>query len=196
MTVADAANEEWRPVLGYEGYYEVSSRGRVRSLPRKVATSRGARVSPGRTLKTPTSTGGYLRVDLSRDGISKSRSVHVLVLEAFTGPRPSRGHDACHWDGDPSNNNIENLRWDTKSANMADKMRHGRDFRKNKTQCKRGHLLREPNLVPSRLRIGQRSCRACSMARSVIRRHGGDFQAISDAKYQQIMKNLMMGVIA
>lgn len=193
---ASEVDEEWRPVVGYEGYYEVSSRGRVRSLPREVATFRGVRVSPGRLLKTPASTGGYLRVTLSKEGLLKGRPVHVLVLEAFSGARPSPEHDACHWDGNPSNNRIENLRWDTKSANMADKMRHGRDFRKNKTHCKRGHLLQEPNLIPSRLLIGQRSCRACSMARSVVRRNGGDFQVISDVKYQQIMKDLMMGVAA
>jgi hypothetical protein len=54
----------------------------------------------------------------------KQYSVHVLVLLAFIGPRPD-GQEACHGDGNPLNNRLENLRWDTHLANEADKTIHG-----------------------------------------------------------------------
>ena len=53
------------------------------------------------------------------------RLVHHLVLEAFVGPRPA-GMECCHYDGDPTNNRLANLRWDTSKANKADTKRHGR----------------------------------------------------------------------
>ena len=54
----------------------------------------------------------------------QTASVHILVLEAFVGPKP-KGMEGCHYDGDFSNNKLENLRWDTHLANEADKKRHG-----------------------------------------------------------------------
>jgi hypothetical protein len=51
--------------------------------------------------------------------------VHVLVLEAFVGPRPE-GMEGCHGDGNPANNNVQNLRWDTPQNNWKDRKRHGR----------------------------------------------------------------------
>lgn len=72
----------------------------------------------------------YVSVNLmAPDGRSKLRLVHRLVLEAFVGLRPP-GMDACHDpDHDPSNNRLDNLRWDTKKANMADMLRQGRRAR-------------------------------------------------------------------
>ncbi len=53
-----------------------------------------------------------------------NKLIHVLVLEAFVGPRP-KGAFACHYDGDPTNNRLSNLRWDTWASNIADMRRHG-----------------------------------------------------------------------
>jgi hypothetical protein len=64
---------------------------------------------------------GLLNVGLGR---GEKRRVHRLVLSAFLGPR-SREVDCCHNDGDPNNNNLYNLRWDTRAGNMADAIRHG-----------------------------------------------------------------------
>jgi hypothetical protein len=57
----------------------------------------------------------------------RHRAVHRLVLEAFVGPCPE-GFEGCHFDGDPSNNAVKNLRWDTHLNNMKDIQRHGRHF--------------------------------------------------------------------
>lgn len=107
----------WRAVPGYEGRYEVSDCGLVRSL---------TRVHP-KVLAPWVNQWGYPTVNLTdKDGRRTKCSVHLLVLAAFVGPRPSDAHEGCHDDGDPSNNRLGNLRWDTRKANQADRDRHGR----------------------------------------------------------------------
>lgn len=103
--------EQWRPVVGYEGFYEVSNLGRVRNC-------KAAR----RILKQKTSPKGYKILKLYRHGVARTYRVHRLVLEAFVGPCPE-GLEGCHWDTVPSNNSLANLRWDTRSANMLDSIR-------------------------------------------------------------------------
>jgi len=100
--------ERWKQVVGYP--YEVSNQGRVRS-------SRGIRALNAHR-------DGHMQVTLHKKGIRKTFYVHTLVLEAFIGPRPL-GLEACHNDGDPSNNNVTNLRWDTQSNNYNDRRKHG-----------------------------------------------------------------------
>lgn len=111
--------EEWRPVVGWEGYYEVSNQGRVKSLPR--ITAGGTRIM-GR-LRQPAMQGRgnpYWQIHLMRDGVPWYRvAVHRLVLESFIGPCPE-GMEACHLNGNGFDNRIENLRWDTHEANMAE----------------------------------------------------------------------------
>ena len=110
---------EWRPVIGYEGLYEVSRFGRVRALfPWRELKS--GRIVPGTT--TPK---GYAVVSLSRGGIPREMRVHRLVLEAFVGPAP-RGHETGHRNGVPNDNRLENLRWITSKENTADTKRLGR----------------------------------------------------------------------
>lgn len=67
---------------------------------------------------------GYPHLTLCVGGVHQNHLVHRLILEAFVGPCPD-GMVACHNDGDTTNNTIENLRWDTCSANQSDKQRHG-----------------------------------------------------------------------
>lgn len=74
----------------------------------------------------PGSSGPYELLWLWRDGKRFHHKTHVLVLEVFVGPRPA-GMACCHNDGDPTNNRLSNLRWDTYTANSADKARHGTD---------------------------------------------------------------------
>lgn len=71
-----------------------------------------------------TSKSGYRQVALHIDGVQKGHHVHRLILEAFIGPCPE-GLQVCHNDGDPSNNRLDNLRYDTCKGNEADKARHG-----------------------------------------------------------------------
>jgi hypothetical protein len=126
------SGELWLPVVGYEGLYIVSNLGRIQTIPRWVRTKGevGRRMVRGMLRKTPidhTST-GYRYVGLYKDGVARKHDVHVLVLAAFVGPRPD-GMDACHNDGDRTNPALSNLRWDTKKANQADRLRHGTDGR-------------------------------------------------------------------
>jgi len=67
---------------------------------------------------------GYLFVVLRRDGRSRPRMIHRLVLETYVGPCPD-GMECCHNNGDRDDNRLENLRWDTRKANRADSQKHG-----------------------------------------------------------------------
>lgn len=176
--------ERWLPVVGWEGLYEVSDQGRVRSLPREVNNRWGTTCRrSGRLLAPVARKDGYLHVTLYDSGKQRHRPIHVLVLEAFVGPRPD-GHVACHWDGDRRNASLGNLRWDTPAANSADMIRHGTVPGRSKTHCPRNHLLVEPNLVRSNLKLGWRMCRACHQAHQ---RPALDMQAESDRRYALIM---------
>ena len=112
--------EEWRPVGGFEGQYEVSSLGRVKSLPKVVSRGRGPFVTKERIIGGRSRCAGYPIVHIG----AKCRYIHALVLEAFVGPRPS-DFEACHNNGDRTDNRAENLRWDTPSANQNDRAKHG-----------------------------------------------------------------------
>lgn len=125
--------ERWRDVVGYEGRYQVSDRGSVRSLDREV--SNGGLLGPkksftraGNPLHPGINQDGYLRVTLSRDGATRRVFVHVMVLQAFVGFAPE-GAEACHNDGNPANNTLNNLRWDTHSNNIRDIKYHGSGYK-------------------------------------------------------------------
>lgn len=124
-------NEVWKAIPGYEGSYEASSLGRIRSVDRQVVTNRikadGTRVIEnrvGRVRETRRSKAGYLTVNLSLDGVKKTAHVHQLVCAAFHGPRPGR-LVACHNNGTRDDCRSENLRWDTQSGNLRDRHGHG-----------------------------------------------------------------------
>lgn len=187
------SSEQWRPVVGYEGSYEVSNHGRVRSVDRWVTYADGRqRKYRGQMMRPFVSAKGYLRVRLGRTAGHRGVPVHGLVLEAFIGPRPD-GMEGCHSNGDKSDCSVSNLRWDTRSANALDKVLHGAHHEANKTTCPRRHLLAEPNLVPSAKRDGWRRCKACSRAHSNVhkaklRGEPQDFGALADDHYARIMQ--------
>jgi hypothetical protein len=119
------APERWLPVVGFEGVYEVSDHGRVRSLDRVATGLNGVRRPiSGRVLRGSVSVRGYYRVSLSWDGRQEWPQVSRLVLAAFVGACPA-GQQAAHGDGKPWNNHVSNLRWATPKANTADKVIHG-----------------------------------------------------------------------
>lgn len=118
MSARSDIPERWLPVVGYEGLYEVSDRGRVRSLHR-VRRGRADRLMAQKVDRR-----GRLTVCLASGGRKKFTQVHQLVLTAFVGPCPPR-HEAAHNDGQAQNNALNNLRWDTHWNNMQDKRRHG-----------------------------------------------------------------------
>lgn len=137
------AVERWLPVVGYEGLYEVSDHGRVRSLDRVVYRHDGLPSRRRGTMRKQErirgkSTEVRLAVGLNKNGRRRMRYVHHLVLEAFVGLRPE-GTEACHEDDDSANNHLSNLRWDTHLANMADRARNGIWPFHGRTHCKNGH---------------------------------------------------------
>ena len=114
-------NEQWKDITGYEGIYQVSDHGRVRSLDRTICNGRKRK---SQILKGGSHRQGYSNVLLYRDRKRQSRLVHRLVLEAFTGPRPE-GMVTRHLDGNHTNNHIDNLVWGTSTENNRDRVRHG-----------------------------------------------------------------------
>lgn len=144
--------EEWRPVLGFEGLYEVSNLGRVKSLPRDARNR-------GHLLKLRPSKAYYGAV-LYRDGRPRRKLVHRLVLEAFESPCPD-GMECCHRDGNPRNNVPENLYWGTHLQNMQDRVRHGGYPRQS--HCIHGHEFTPENTAISKYN-GQRICKQCRTA--------------------------------
>ena len=114
--------ERWLPIVDFEGLYEVSDIGRVRSVPKR--NTLGHRVRPKILTNARPASNGYPTIRLRRDGQIHQRAVHLLVLAAFRGPCPP-GMEACHEDGTRTNYRLDNLRWDTPSANNREKIRHG-----------------------------------------------------------------------
>lgn len=109
-------HECWWPVVGFEGLYDVSTLGRVRSLPRN--TTRGG------ILRQVLSTKGYPQVTLSRDGKTKTFRVHTLVAAAFLGSCPP-GHQVLHGPLGQVVNAVVNLTYGTPEENQADRLRDG-----------------------------------------------------------------------
>ena len=127
--------EIWKAIPGFEGCYEASTCGRIRSLDRWVeyaATDRQVacrRRRKGKVLSLVVSGKNkhYLAVSLSdaEQRCYGSLLVHRLILLTFTGPCP-QGEEGIHIDGDSMNNHIENLRYGTHAENCQDRTRHGR----------------------------------------------------------------------
>jgi hypothetical protein len=127
MCKVHKAPEVWQPVPGYEGYYDVSNRGRVRRLPIYITRVDGyRRFFRERVLRPCTTEFGYRQVQLYRDCRGKGFTIHRLVLLAFKGP-PGKGQECRHHpDPTPSHNCVENLKWGTSTENTNDAIKQGR----------------------------------------------------------------------
>lgn len=164
--------EVWKPAPGYEGLYSVSDRGRVRSESRMITASNGERRRlPESILKPYKNTTGHLRVDLWENHKRKRRYVHRLVLEAFVGEAPP-GTQTCHWNDDPEDNRLENLRWGTPNENMLDRVRNGIHHNDVKTHCKWGHEFTVENTIPLSSDRKGRQCKTCANAWHKAKRRG------------------------
>lgn len=188
-----SSDEEWRSVPGYEGAYEASSRGRIRSVDRIIVSASGSqRLLRGKVLSGRPDIDGYLEVGLYRRGIQKTVKVHRIVCSTFHG-KPDEGQIVLHYDDNPGNNGAENLRWGTASDNMFDMVRNGNHHEVNRKECPRGHLLDGNNLVPSQSVRGGRSCLACARARCRVNYHKKkgrylNLQDESDYEYEKIVR--------
>lgn len=109
--------EIWKAVKGYEGLYEVSNLGNVRSLDRPFKNKQGIAISKGRIL-TPfyEEKKGYYQVRLAKNGKNKTYRIHRLVALAFL-ENPLDYTDVNHKDEDKTNNNVDNLEWCTRKYN-------------------------------------------------------------------------------
>jgi hypothetical protein len=149
--------EVWKPVVGYEGLYEVSDQGRVRSLSRWSCEGRGRRWIKGQVLAPVTVKDGYQVVGIK----GKSRKVHRLAMEAFCGPAPEWATMVNHIDRNTSNNCLTNLEWSDNSHNK----RHA-----NRKHNYNDHLycLAELSEI-SGISIGRLHCRIFRLGWSVTR---------------------------
>jgi len=153
---------EWRPIPGWEGYYEASSKGAIRSVDRVVVRGKRTLRLSGSPRVPKVGKNGYLYTSLYRSSEASYSTVHRLVALTFLGPRPV-GHDVCHRNGVRSDNRVENLYYGTRSENNRDKRIHGTDHNASKTRCAQGHPFDDENtyLLPDR----SRKCKQCATNR-------------------------------
>jgi hypothetical protein len=128
----DQSLEQWRPVVDYEGLYEVSDQGRVRSVPGERWNGHAIHFFKGKILR-PQSTSRYKHVALSRDGVVRCIKIHQLVAEAFLPACPGiqgrrRGcYHIDHINNDSYDNRAVNLQWLTHYQNTYKKACRKRD---------------------------------------------------------------------
>lgn len=172
--------ERWLPVVGYEGMYEVSDQGRVRSFKWR----------PEGMILRPMRAGfsGHQTVCLRKDGRAYTGYVHRLMMRAFVGPPPEGAPVVRHLDDDVDNNVLENLAYGTHSENHLDRVRNGIHTQTRKTECPRGHELADFN---NRVNVpGSRGCKACQRARANLVHSpncGFTFQELSDAHFARLL---------
>lgn len=109
-------NEVWKPVKGYEGQYEVSNLGNIRSVDRHLMYGNQYHLLKGKPIKSFPNSKGYLRINLSKNSKIKQYFVHRLAAEAFI-PNPNNLPFIDHINTIRDDNRAENLRWCTQKEN-------------------------------------------------------------------------------
>lgn len=123
-------NEIWADVSGYEGIYQVSNLGNVRSLDRFRKNRKGLAFIKGRMLAQQKQKNGYLSVNFTVDGVVKNVRVHRLVASAFI-DNPNGFNEVNHIDENKENNCCDNLEWCTRSYNCS----YGKGLSKRAAKC-------------------------------------------------------------
>lgn len=120
-------SEIWKDIPGYEGRYQASTEGRIRSVDHRVRVvvhgKEATRITRGQVLRPGRQKSGHVSVVLGHG--AHGSQVHQLIMLTFVGPVPE-GCEVCHNDGNPANNALNNLRYDTRSENILDEYRAGR----------------------------------------------------------------------
>ena len=119
--------EIWKDIKGYEGYYQISNLGRVKSLPR-LRKAKNNFISKEKILKNQNNSQGYFRIDLKVNGKKQRFFVHRLVAEHFLN-KPMGCNIVNHLDCNPHNNKIDNLEWTTLKGNSEHMKKLGKDKR-------------------------------------------------------------------
>ncbi len=181
--------EIWKDIKNYEGYYQVSSEGRVRSVERKITqTSRSGaiyyRTIPSRILSPRLDTEGtYLYVNLSKRNIAKNSAVHRLVIKAFLG-KGSPNLEAGHRDGNSLNNFSSNLGWLSKKENAQDKKLHGTHLQGSDISASK---LVEVDVREIKIALSKYTYGMCT---ALSKKYGVGPKAISDIRIGRTWKHI------
>ncbi len=162
--------EQWRPVYGYTGVYEVSNKGRVRSLDRKINSVRWKTKTRrcGKILTPHPDWYGHLHVGLSKKGITKTRNIHNLVARAFLGPKPT-GNIVRHGPHGKAVNSVDNLSYGTRTEDRFDQYRDGTLTLAKPVRCSNGQEYRSASEAARQLGLNPSNIsQAC---RKTGRRH-------------------------
>ena len=172
------AKERWHPLPGWQGYYEVSDQGRVRSIDRVVTDKNGRRMAFAGRVMAPkfNRQSGYWFVILARPGVRLTRAIHVLVALAWIGPRPE-GMEVRHGESGKSDNSLANLCYGTPKQNGEDKIRDG--------VSGRGEQNGLAKLNEMQVRVARRACspatRPLGLLADLARAWSVDGQTLADA---------------
>lgn len=152
LTLDNLGGEEWKDIAGYEGKYQVSNFGRVKSFKQHVT----------RILKPKLNENGYLYFSLSKSNVAKNNLSHRLVAEAFN-PKIEGKNDVNHLDGHPLNNYVKNLEWATRKENLQHAVRIGlwnlgEEHHNAKLTNEQATLIRENHDNLSRNELAKKFC--------------------------------------
>ncbi len=175
-------SENWVAIKGYEGLYEVSDLGNVRSLISNKLLKQ--------SLTGPEEeTWPRLKVRLYKNKKGTQFKVHQLVARHFISHTDDRF--VLHRNGDRMNNKVTNLYFGTSSDNTKDAITHGTNANKNKNDCPLGHALVGNNLVEAELKRrggGHRMCRSCTNAKKYVQYHSLEEGALPEVAAQYFEK--------
>ena len=161
--------EEWRHVVGYEGYYEISNHGRVRSVHRDIPSGEHRRILHGKPIK-PNMKKGYCAVVLTAYHRRKHVWIHRLVAQAFI-PNPDNLPQVNHKDENRSNNYVENLEWCTSKYNVnygTGRQRMSATSRLTHTSCKRVAIFDSNGDIMQVFTSGRESARQLGVSKSYV----------------------------
>lgn len=175
-------DEEWRDIPGIP-YYQASNLGNIRSLSRTIRYPSGKVATyKGKVLAKSRGKAGYATTRI----YDKTYPFYRLVALTFHGPPVPPNSVVRHLDGDPTNDNADNLRWGTVHENNMDQVTHGVHVSASKTRCKRGHLLAGENIRLNKR--GGRVCRVCEQSRQQKER-AADTEGFRALRRQRYLDN-------
>lgn len=166
--------ENWKSVVGYEGMYEISDMGHIRSVDRIVTRCDGMvwRLR-GKLLKQATDHSGYPFVMLSKQGKIKNHRIHRMVMDAFSPTGKKR--EVNHIDGDKTNNTLINLEWVSSSENKAHAYSTGLGYVTPVVGCdpETGAVLREYKTMQDAVQDGYHKSDICRCCKGIATTHAG-----------------------